>query len=756
MRQQRARHVSAMVLAAALVASTCSGDDDTATPTTAPTSGAPATSAPTTSAAPATTGAATTSTSPSEGSSGAAGLRRIEPFAPYRWVPPLDETDVYAGPTTPTSLDDVLLVPSQEWLREPSDFSDTAALRALLEANGFAVPATGFRFFHDGYKASTYTYQPLFVTTDALYHSWHLVFDRVLRDTEQQRLLPILERLLAGAVDAARAQEAELAGTDLADAAHRATAYYEAAASLAGLDIGEVSDLAAEEVALVEVGAGMQTSPISGVAECGWPSSFVGCVDFSLFRPRGHYTRTPELERYFTTMSLLGQEGFALADGLGVLPGLLVSRILLADPDLLADWTAIYEPTAFLVGLADDIDPLQLASATDDAVPGWIDDPELLADADTETIADAVLADHPVAIDPERASVRVMGARFTLDSFILDQLAWPNVGREPPDERRVHVSALDVAASFGSSLARELQLETESGYFRYEEQLAAMTDLVASRAPDDWAGTVYDAWLVAIEPQYAARGEAYPDFMRNEAWAAKSLQTGLASYTELKHDTVLYTKQGSAGEGEGPLPGEFEPRHWVEPDPVAFGRIAAAAELMQAGFAERDLLTPETDDLLATLIELADWLAGIASRELDGDVATDEENDRLAGIGSELEYLWIASSEIELDAYGFAVPDPDERAALVTDVFTTSFDYLQLGTGSIDTMYVIVPLGDGRFELATGLVASYYEFWRAASEPRLTDEEWRAILDEGPPPRPRWTAGFLVNAEIATEPRIEL
>jgi len=25
-----------------------------------------------------------------------------------------------------------------------------------------------------------------------------------------------------------------------------------------------------------------------------------------------------------------------------------------------------------------------------------------------------------------------------------------------------------------------------------------MTDLVSSRAPDDWAGTVYDAWMVAI------------------------------------------------------------------------------------------------------------------------------------------------------------------------------------------------------------------------------------------------------------------
>ncbi len=310
------------------------------------------------------------------------------------------------------------------------------------------------------------------------------------------------------------------------------------------------------------------------------------------------------------------------------------------------------------------------------------------------------------------------------------------------------MSALDVAAAFGSPFARDLQLATESGYDRYEEQLTAMTEIVKARRPDDWAGTVYDAWLAAIEPQFQPRAQAYPDFMQSDAWAAKTLQTGLASYTELKHDTVLYTKQGSSGEGDGPEPATFVPRHWVEPDPVAFGRIAAAAGLLRDGFVERDLLTDDTDDLLSTLIELSVWLGGIASRELAGTVASEDENRRLLDIGSELEYLWIVSSEIELTEYGAAVPDFDERAGLVTDIFTTSFDYLQLGTGDIQPIYVIVPIGDGRFELAVGQVASYYEFWRSTSEPRLTDEEWRAWLsnDEPLPDRPEWTDAFLVEA----------
>ena len=686
-------------------------------------------------------------------------MRQVAPFADYRYVAPLDDATPYAGPATPTSLDDVLLVPAQELLFDSTFASETATteLSTTLETNGFAVAPSGFRFFHDGYKASVYAYQPLFVTTDALYHSWHLAFDKVLRDTEQQRLLPILDRFLTGAVEAARAQEADLAGTALADSAHRATAYYESAAVLLGLDVGDVNDLAEAEVELAKAAAGIQTSPVSGVVECEWPNDFVGCVDFSLMRPRGHYTRTPELTRYFLGMSMLGQEGFPLDEGLGVVPGLLMARVLVEDPALLSDWKAIYEPTAFLVGLADDIDPLQLADAADTAVPGWRDDPTRLVNADAKVIADTVIAEHPVAIDPERAGVRVMGARFTLDSYVLDQLAWPNVGEEPPELRRTHVSPLDLAAAFGSPLARDLQLATEEHFLHYTEQLDAMTEFVAARTPSDWAGTVYDAWLLAIAPQFDPNGAAYPDFMQSDAWAAKALQTGFASYTELKHDTVLYTKQGTAGEGEGPQPGGFEKRNWVEPDPVAFGRIAAAADLLRTGFTDRDLLTPETDDLLSTLIELSDFLGGVAARELAGQVVTDTENERLDGIGSELEYIWIASSDIEPDAYGQIVPDPNERAGLVTDVFTSSLEYLQLGTGGVDTVYVIVPIGDGRFELAVGQVASYYEFWRDGTEPRLTDEEWRAIVTEGDqggpmPQRPRWVAPFLVGGDVATEP----
>ena len=76
-------------------------------------------------------------------------------------------------------------------------------------------------------------------------------------------------------------------------------------------------------------------------------------------------------------------------------------------------------------------------------------------------------------------------------------------------------------------------------------------------------------------------GAAFPDFMQTDAWAAKDQQTGFGSYAELKHDTILYTKQavGEMGAAGPPPPPS---RNWVEPDPVPFARLSAMADADRA------------------------------------------------------------------------------------------------------------------------------------------------------------------------------
>jgi hypothetical protein len=203
---------------------------------------------------------------------------------------------------------------------------------------------------------------------------------------------------------------------------------------------------------------------------------------------------------------------------------------------------------------------------------------------------------------------------------------------------------MDLAAVFGSEFAYGvLQEMGATGYENYDSQLQRMAEAVAARPDADWGSTVYDAWLYALEPVFEAHDEAYPDFMRTDAWAAKAHQAGLGSYTELKHDTILYTKQAVAEGGDG---GDFpERRNWVEPEPVAFARLAAMAELMRSGLDERNLLTNEQSELLRDLIDLFAFLQRIAQDELAGRPISNKDNERLTNIGGALEFIWFRSSD---------------------------------------------------------------------------------------------------------------
>ncbi len=699
------RRLLAVLLACALLGA-CTGDaEESAFSST--TSAASSTTAVTT-----TTGATTTTTLGGTGASVPNALPARASFAAFTAVPLLD-----GGPTAipdhPTSLDGVF------W-----DFKVPEELMSRLASDGFAIGGGwSSEVLHSVYSyAARYADGPVYVTADAGYHEWHLVFSKALRDAEEQALLPLLETLVGGLVDAARAQQADMAGTPLAAAADDVAQHLEAAATLLGLDVGAIGDRAAEEVALAEAHASVAVSPTLGVD-----------VDYTLLTPRGHYTRSADLTRYFQAMALLGATPFPLTEPEAIRRAALLSGLLAADPALLDAWQRIYETTSFLVGAADDYTPVELITAMGTASPEALADDTVMA-----AVAAELAATRPVLIDAEHASVRTMGARFVLDSFLLDQLVAPQV------QQRLEASVLDVAAAFGSdwALAQQEAAGVPAAYPEYSQRLTALRALVVERPVADWGSTVYDAWLYSILPMWQAHGTQFPDYMRTDAWAARAHQAGFGSYAELKHDTVLYTKQAFA-EGDEPLP-PAPPRHWVEPDPVPFERLAEAARLLRAGLADRELLPAATADLLDGLIGMEERFGRIARDELAGLPISAADNEWLANIGTEFELIWLMTGEADPDTSelgGFAA-DPDSQAPVVVDIFSNPTDALEIATGGFDTIYVLVPNDQGQFQVAVGAAYAFYEFWVPRGE-RLTDEEWRAMLSQGnAPDRPTWLAAL--------------
>lgn len=245
-----------------------------------------------------------------------------------------------------------------------------------------------------------------------------------------------------------------------------------------------------------------------------------------------------------------------------------------------------------------------------------------------------------------------------------------------------------------------------------------------------------------LSPLTEPKGDGYPMFMQNRAWTRKQLETYMGSWTELKHDTVLYAKQSYAEMGGGAEP--EDDRGYVEPNPEVFGRLAALTRMTIDGLGNRGLLKEETGLTLEILETLALSLKTIAEKELTGQAIDEVEYELIRSFGGQLEHLWLeALSDKGIDTPSAAYENP---AALVTDVATDpNGQVLQVATGNVNDIYVIVPV-EGSLRIAKGAVYSYYEFERPLSKDRLTDEKWHEMLrNEEIPAPPSWIKEYTVE-----------
>jgi hypothetical protein len=279
----------------------------------------------------------------------------------------------------------------------------------------------------------------------------------------------------------------------------------------------------------------------------------------------------------------------------------------------------------------------------------------------------------------------------------------------------------------------------ETAYANYPEQMAKLRGEISALQLDSWTQNLYWTWLYAFQPLLETKGIQYPAFMQNEAWARKDLHTALSSWTELKHDTILYAKQTMAEMGGGG-PEEL-PRGWVEPNPELYARLLALTNMTREGLESRDLLTENTATNLWRLTDLLEFLVHISQLELAGEPLTEDDYMRLHYYGGELEAMTLAAADQEGEGTPFF--EQPEPAALVADVATDpNGQVLEEAIGHIHEIYVVVPDDEGTLIVAKGGVFSYYEFTWPMSD-RLTDEAWRAMLAAGEAPQqPAWTGSF--------------
>lgn len=596
-----------------------------------------------------------------------------------------------------------------------------------------ALPGKHEQLYHV-YEANAYHLVPSFITTDAILQLYHLYFDYTLRTVEQESLLPAVRRLCDTLAQRFRVRY-EAAGTDsLAPALLRAAQYFAVAAALAAGDTTGTPPPWLPAADAADYAAQWDLIHSAGRTAFG---PLLGTVDYTLFKPRGHYTRTPRLQDYFRAMMWLGLPGFVLDEE--VMPialPLAIVHELTRDAALWQAWLAIDEPIRFYVGPTDDITPaLVLEVARElcgDGAPlaDWL--------ARREEIRRLLIARDPTRIRPQTLDdrrlpqARFLGLRYIPDSEIFQRLTdW---------QERPFPTGLDVFAVMQVPLAEEVLRRQPVAWAPYWPTVEGLRQQFGDWQPGDGEESLYRRWMRLLRTLNQPAPAGAPAAVRGPAWAAKNLQTGLASWAELRHDTILYAKQSAAECG-----GDERPHRlvgYVEPRPDVWREMLALQRFTLEQLARRSLLGTRLRGLGQRFGELLEFLALVSEKEIAGEALSNQELEKIASFGGELELLTMSLLLDELGSW-YDVTGPDRLVAVVADVHTAGNSVLEAGVGLGDELCVLVEI-DGRLYLTRGAVFSYYEFpWPAKD--RLTDEQWQQMLHEGrAPERPSWTERLLL------------
>ena len=650
-----------------------------------------------------------------------------------------------------------------------SRFQGTPEQKRSLAQNLFVATPTDVQQLFFIYENNDYGNIPSFVTTDLVLQAYHIFFDFTLRKVETEKLSPLLRQLTEGMFRQSVTTWKSVSDPKLKAAALKNVAFFGVAAKSLGLKVDlppQAALLVQKESALMDKHNGFEVGAV-----------FPYKIDYSQFIVRGHYTRTETLKRFFKAMMWYGLAPFSFYKEVEVgkppvrsdetvRMGLLFVRDLY-QAKLQDTWERIYEPTAFYVGFADDLTPAEYKQLTDEVFG---------KNAPVTAFADAAKFDtfvqrgekmrspsirhkmrHVVGgflpfPDTATPQLRFMGQRYIPDSAILQRLSDPGGEKEPP---RYFPAGMDVMAVLGSPRAKWLldvgysepeHFDTK-GWKGYKPERDKLIAEFAQVNEKQWTRNMYWGWLWALQPLIRPATESSPSFMRNDAWQDKSLNTALASWAELRHDTILYGKQSLTGAecGGG---SEKEPpfvKGYVEPNVEFYRRLHALTRLSKDGLTRRNLLDLQLKGKFEDFEDMLTFLLRVSEKELKDEKLTREEYEQIRVIGATVERLTL--SVIEGNATGWhEISSPtDQDIAVIADVHTGGFAKLMAleeGVGHVNEMLVIVPI-EGKLTLTRGACFSYYEF-QHPYEDRLTDEKWQKMLKSGTaPPPPVWTKTFL-------------
>lgn len=626
-------------------------------------------------------------------------------------------------------------------------------IRNALADKYFAVVKSWEDEFFDIYESNMYGERANYITVDSLLHTFHLYYAYLQKNCEKQYFLQSLKDVTQNLLTISKDQLETLKGTEWESAARRNAEYFAVAAELLGMKPEFSDPVTQEELVKIEQEGGIARSALMTVNE-------EYLQDYSQFKPRGYYTESEDLQKYFRTMMWYGQMNFTAKEEDHARSALLMNLAL--NGDAFAGWEQIYAVTSFFSGESDDhtyyeyYPVIQTAYGEDVSIDDLAGNTEafetyfrLCQEMDPPQINSIVLIQNPDGEDTveerneKTNGFRLMGQRFTIDASVMQRLVYREVKENSSGAQRLLPSALDVPAAFGSDAALDILKETGvEDYPGYMENMEKLRESIASGDDKMWSASIYSAWLNTLRPLLETKGAGYPKFMQSQEWTKKNLISFLGSYAELKHDSILYAKQVMAEMGGAGFMESYDDRGYVEPEPEVFGRLAALSRELVRGLQDSGMISDVDAEYMGLFSELAEKLQVIAEKELRNELPSDEEFELIRSYGGQLEHLWTRTIGDNPFYASNEHPSP-----IVADIATDpNGTCLEIGTGKPATIYVLTYF-DGGVHLCSGTMYTFYEFEQPISD-RLTDEAWREKLSDwnNPPATPAWTDSFYTSA----------
>jgi hypothetical protein len=635
-------------------------------------------------------------------------------------------------------------------------------LQKLSDNNMVMTQSANTQLFHI-YEENDYHQMPNFITTDVMLQAFHMYFSYTLKYLEMKKFVPAVENMCqiiySNSMNYAKTtDDPELKQTAEYNATFYAIPYtilsgkkLEVPAKYKGMFEDELTKIKNQKDVpskFLELNAN-DNSDLD-------PPAF----PYSQFKPRGHYTRNDTLKKYFSAMQWLQLAHYYCCDENQLKDAAFIAAFLSGQEKLMQLYRSVFEPVVFLIGEPDNLSMLDIAEYFGKNNIKSVEaalQPEALEKLNAYLIQ---LAKTKNVIAPKvelssHDKINFMPARYLVDNEIIQELVDVRA-----NAKRAYPKGLDVFAAFGSKPAMDILVNTYKEPQNWEKYLPNMNKLQQKfKKYDQWNVSVYNKWIESLL-EMQKTDKSYPDFMKLPSWDKKNLNTSLASWTDLKHDAILYGEQPMAaecGDGGPPAPvcvGYVEPnvRFWIKLNEL----VSLTSNLLK----RNNLMTEDLEGRTKQLKEYAEFLLNVSKKEINKQKLSDSEYNTIEYFGASIEHFTL--SVIDPDKYfdqWDQVEGPDKSIAIVADVYTRNLvgcnkdGILHEAVGKANNIYVVVEI-EGNLYLTKGAAFSYYEFVQPL-DTRLTDEEWQQKLEskEGVPPYPVWMNDIMLKTK--DDPKVD-